>query len=168
MNTAQENNDKMRIYEVGYLIIPSIPEEKLGTEVDKLVDFIKSKGAILSEEFPKRRALSYTMIKKIGTTNHRFKEGYFGWIKFEMSQDVINDLKVSLETNTNILRSLLISTVRESTYLGEKAKILVKELGGKDENEKDTTEAPVKVEKHEEVNPEEIDKSIDDMVKNTN
>jgi ribosomal protein S6 len=161
MSTEKNLKDGAKIYEVGYIIVPSVPEEKIGAEVEKVRSVIsKFGGEIIGGEEAKKKTLSYTMIKKIGVTNHRFKEGYFGWLKFEMSSENVNEIKKTLETDNNVLRFLLINTVRENTYLGEKAKVLAKENSKEDDEEK----AEVK----EETNPEEIDKSIDDMVKNAN
>lgn len=167
MSTLETTKDGMRIYEIGYLIVPSIAEEKIIGEVDRLKSVIgKSGGEIFAEEFPSKKILAYTMVKKIGAVNHCFKEGYFGWVKFEISQDSIGEVKKSFDIDLSILRFLLINTVRENTYLGEKAKVLVKELT-KEDGEKEI-ESEVKVPKHVESNPEEIDKSIDDMVKSVN
>jgi hypothetical protein len=36
------------------------------------------------------------MIKKIGTTNHRFDQAFFGWVKFELLAKDIEEVKKSL------------------------------------------------------------------------
>jgi hypothetical protein len=52
-----------------------------------LKNVLSKKGAsIIGEEAPELIPLSYTMIKKIGTTNHRFDQAFFGWVKFELLQ----------------------------------------------------------------------------------
>ncbi|MCX6716803.1 MAG: 30S ribosomal protein S6 [Candidatus Taylorbacteria bacterium] len=167
MNAEINTKDGVRVYEIGYLFLPSIPEEKVGAEaalIEELVE--KNKGEIIAREEPKKSVLAYQMIKKIGSTNHRFKEGYFGWVKFEMPQADVNVIKESLDINPSVLRYLLITTIKEDTYLGESAKALAKELAG--EGEETTVVEEVKVIPPEViVNPasvEEIDKSIDEMV----
>ena len=150
--------DRMEIYEIGYLLIPSIPPEKVATEVEALKEVLLKKDAVfIAEEAAELRGLSYEMTKKIGASNQRFDEGYFGWFKFEMAAKSIVSAKKTLEENPHMLRMLLITTVKEQTYLGKKAPVIEAVL----------TEAPVEVPVAvvAPVSSEEIDKSIDAMVK---
>jgi ribosomal protein S6 len=164
MSTIKEEvsrDEKKGIYEIGYFLISSIPEEKVADIASSLKDIIlKKKGEMIGEEAPEKRPLAYSMTKKIGAKNHKFTEGYFGWFKFEVETSDIIEIKKSFESNDDVLRFLLISTVKENTYLGKKAAPTLSE--DKVETEK--------------VNPEvlegdipaitpDIDKSIDEMVK---
>src|ERR1035437_2734368 len=74
----------VKVYEIGYLIVPSIPEEKIAGEIGTIKDILsKHKAELIADESATLRPLAYTMIKKIGTVNRRFDSAYFGWIKFE-------------------------------------------------------------------------------------
>lgn len=116
--------DKSQIYEIGYLLVSSVPEDKVASEVQTLKDYLVKKGAdFIGEENPELRALAYTMVKKIGSSNHRFEQGYFGWFKFEIAKKEIEEIKKTFESNPNMLRLLIISTIRENTYLGKKSPI---------------------------------------------
>lgn len=149
--------DRMEVYEIGYLLVSSIPPEKVATEVETLKGVLSKKDAVvIAEEAPELRGLSYEMTKKIGASNQRFDEGYFGWIKFEMAAKSIESVKKAFEENPNMLRMLLITTVKEQTYLGKKAPVLEAPVAA------EPTEVPVAVAP---VSVEEIDKSIDAMVK---
>ncbi|MBI5126381.1 MAG: 30S ribosomal protein S6 [Candidatus Taylorbacteria bacterium] len=122
-------NDGSKVYEVGYIIVPSVPEEKVQSHVDALKALLaKNKAEIIADENPTLRPLAYRMQKKIGATNHKFDQGYFGWIKFELDKGSIEKIKVALDTDEAILRHLLITTVAENTYLG-KSSLLIKEEG---------------------------------------
>ncbi len=152
---------KSQVYEIGYLLVSSIPEEKVESEVLKLKEILTKKNAqFIGEEAPELRTLAYTMIKKIGPTNHRFDKGYFGWFKFELDTKEIEAVKKAFEENVNMLRMLLITTVKENTYLGKKSTEPMPE-----------PQADVNVEVVEGVEAapvvltEEMDKSIDAMVK---
>ena len=149
----------VKIYEIGYLLLSSIPEEKVMEVCDSLRSLIRNKnGVMISEENPVLNTLSYTMVKKIGTQNHSFDKGYFGWFKFEISTDEIEGLKKSFESNPNILRILLITTVRENTYIGKRESIstgtpsdvIIQDKGA-------VVQSPTNI--------DEMDKSIDEMVK---
>jgi ribosomal protein S6 len=158
-----KNESIARVYELGYHIVSSVPEEKVPAEVDKIRSIIEKKGGtFIAEDFPKLRQLAYTMVKKIGSANHRFNEAHFGWIKFEIDPIALKDIKSALDSSDSILRYLLIETVRENTYLGQKAPLNIK---GKDGAEASPVEAAGKVEVKQPASVEEIDKSIDDMVK---
>ncbi len=155
----------MSVYEIGFLIAPSVPEEKIPGEAEVITKIVTSAGAsIIAEEAPHRMKLAYEMRKKnVGGTYEKYNEAYFGWTKFEVVSDGIEAIKKSIEAHPSVLRMLLVSTVRESTYLGKRAPAIAAEISLK----KDPSEKAVE-EKKEVVAPasiEEMDKSIDDMVK---
>ena len=156
--------DASQIYEIGYLLVSSIPEEKVTAEVASLKEILSKKSAvIIAEEAPELRTLAYTMIKKIGASNHRFEQGYFGWFKFELLKKDIEVVKKAFEENPSMLRMLVISTVKEVTYLGKKAPSVIIEQPVAEP----TTGSHV-VPAEQIANPasvEEMDKSIDEMVK---
>ncbi|MDO8590639.1 MAG: 30S ribosomal protein S6, partial [bacterium] len=105
-----------RIYELGFHIISSIPEEKLTAEVTAIKDVLEENGAIfIAEDFPKLKHLSYVMTKTVGPKHFKFDTAYFGWVKFEMNPEPLDKVKKLLDRNDNILRFILIKTVREST-----------------------------------------------------
>jgi ribosomal protein S6 len=162
----QENmkGDVKKVYEIGYLLISSIPREKVADAAGKLKDVLSKRGAeFIGEEAPELIPLSYTMIKKIGTTNHRFDQAYFGWMKFELTTKEIEEVKKAFDINTDILRYLLITTVKENTYLGKKAPVAPGLIV--DAVEGVPADAVVPEAAEEKASMEEVDKSIDEMVK---
>jgi ribosomal protein S6 len=158
--------DNMSVYEIGFLIAPSVPEEKIPGEAEAITKIVTSAGAsVIAEEAPHRTKLAYEMRKKnVGGTYEKYKEAYFGWTKFEAGSDGVEAIKKAIEAHPSILRMLLISTVRENTYLGKRAPAIAAELSLKKEgaveksgDDKKEPVAPVSI--------EEMDKSIDEMVK---
>ena len=112
----KETSDESRIYEVGFLIISSIPEETLPGEVGDIKGAIEKAGALfISEDYPKLTNLAYEMSKTVDNRKTRFQSAYFGWVKFETSAESIAEIKEGLKKNPNILRFIMIKTVREST-----------------------------------------------------
>jgi ribosomal protein S6 len=119
---SNTNDQQIKVYEIGYVLVSSIPQEKVATEVTVLKDAIVKAGAsVIAEENAELTQLAYTMVKKIHGANHRFTEGYFGWVKFEIATDAIDSVKKYFDTAENILRYLLVITVKENTYLGKRA-----------------------------------------------
>lgn len=157
--------DRLTVYEVGYLIGSSIPEEKVGDEVEKIKKILNDAGAvIISEEFPRPEDLAYTIRKKtVAGSYEKYDKAYFGWVKFEVGTDLIENIKKSIEVIPSIIRTLNITTVRENTYLGKHSSMTAKMAV---ENEKPAEiVSPVDVVETVPASPEEIDKSIDAMVK---
>ena len=104
------------VYEVSFLIVPSTTEEKLPEVFGTIKDLVLAKGAVaISEEFPKLMSLAYTMEKTINNKIERFREGYFGWIKFETEGENIASLDAALRLRSDVIRHLIVSTVRENT-----------------------------------------------------
>lgn len=167
-----ENNEENKIdarkgvYEVGYHIVSTVPEEKLGEEVTALKDLLADNGAnFISEEYPKLIELAYEMTRSIMNKKQKFTTGYFGWVKFECTPEEAKTIKELLDKNEKLIRYLLIKTVRENT-------ISPKRVYAKQDNKrrapartKDVSEASEVVEEvAPAVDAEEIDKEIDALV----
>lgn len=126
--TRSKKTDESKVYEIGYLLVSSIPEEKVSAKVDELKTVLSAKKVeMIGEEAPVLETLSYTMIKKVGTKNVRFTQAYFGWVKFATEPENIVKIKEAFDADGEILRFLLITTPRENTYLGKRTSTVMKE-----------------------------------------
>ena len=144
----KETGEKMNVYEVGYLITPSVPEEKIPEEVGVLRAVIeRNGGAVLSEEFPQLMDLAYTMYQSLEASKAPFKEAYFGSFKFEMPTASVTTLEKELTAHKNLLRFLFVKTLAGNTMYTEKV--------AKKEDEAETATPAAS---------SEIDKSIDALV----
>ena len=155
--------DTTKVYELGYLLVPSIGDAALAKEEATLKDFFASRGGeLISSESPVMIDLAYTMLKVVHTDREKAKQAYFGWMKYEIETDQIVDIKKALDARASVLRYLLVKTVRENTLL-EGAMTLGKEEKKKFARLSDDGEvmaeddAPVE-------GAIELDKSIDDLV----
>jgi predicted flap endonuclease-1-like 5' DNA nuclease len=109
-----------RVYELGYLLMPSVNEGDLTDERDALVALItKFKGIVVSEEQPQLIDLAYDMTKTIDNKKHTYSQAYFGWIKFDVTPDLVEALTDEVETIPSIVRSILIKTERENTIVSD-------------------------------------------------
>ncbi len=111
-----EETANKKIYELGYHVLPTLSEE----EVSKVVDSIKGELAkidseIIAEQHPTMMTLAYEIGKDIENKTRKFGTAYFGWIKFEIETAAIEGFKELMDKNINILRFIIIKTVREST-----------------------------------------------------
>jgi ribosomal protein S6 len=113
---GEEKEARMTVYEVGYIMIPSIAEENLGGEVIALKDALTEQGVVfISDEYPKMIELAHEMSRAINNKKQKFSYGYFGWVKFECNTLQARVIKDFLDTNEKLVRYLFIKTVREST-----------------------------------------------------
>lgn len=104
-----------RVYELGYLLMPSVSEGDLSNERDALVALItKFKGIVISEGQPQLIDLAYDMTKVINNKKHTYSQAYFGWIKFDVTPDVVEALTDEVEALENLVRSIMIKTEREN------------------------------------------------------
>lgn len=143
----------VKVYEIGYLIVPSIPEEKVAGQTSAIKDILaKHKAEVIADESASLRPLAYTMIKKIGTVNRRFDSAYFGWIKFEAAPVEVRLIEKEVKEVESVLRFLLINTVREHTLLSSKLNL--------ESSDKNASESGPK----RPASIEDMDKSIDKTV----
>lgn len=161
----KEKVDNMNIYELSYILLPSLAESEISSSVDSLKRNISElDGAFVSSEDPVLIDLAYSMVKVTPTSRAKVDSGYFGWMKFELSVSEVEKIKIKLDETAEVVRYLLIKTVRENTLLNGKMKFH-KEERKKDEElpliENGAVELPEEV---KESSSEDLDKSIDDLV----
>lgn len=129
----------VRVYELGYWLVPTIPEDGLETRVAELQSVLTAHGStLISEEKPYLREMAYEMCRVISNQNHYFTEGYFGWIKFETTASEMVAIKNKLELDEDIVRMMIIQTVRENTVYTKRPQSL--------KRDEETTEATEVVE----------------------
>ncbi len=160
MENSDENIETTsRIYEVGYLLSPTISEENMPVVYGNLKELVVSLGGeIISDEMPKMITLAYAMSKVFQNVRNKFDTAYFGWVKFEINPEKVLELKKKLDVDPNFIRFLILKTVRENTIAAKRfihkesrRKISITKKEGENE-----ISAPI--------NKEEIDKEIDAMV----
>jgi len=115
----QEQNEQVtQTYEVGYLLVPTIPEENIEEAESAIVDIIGQNGSVRSKDAPVTQTLAYRMEKKVKGKKHRFDSAYFGSIVFDASTVEIGTIKKALEEYENMLRFLTIKRSENSLVSG--------------------------------------------------
>jgi ribosomal protein S6 len=156
-NEIKETGNE-RIYELGYLLVPTISEEDLPVSYGNLKDTVSSfGGAVISDEMPKMIPLAYQMVKVVSNIRNKFNTAYFGWIKCTMDSDKVLELKKKLDLDPTIIRFLILKTVKENT-------IAAKRFVRADMHRKPKTAKEDGGETAVPINKEEIDKEIEAMV----
>lgn len=153
-----ENDTKARtsVYEIGYLMVPSIAEENLGGEVTAFKDALTAKGVtFISDEYPRMMELAYEMSRSIMNKKQKFSYGYFGWVKFETTTEAAVVIKDMMDKNETFIRYLMIKTVRENT-MSQKRAYKTDGPRRKQATKTDAEQAPI--------DEEAVDKEIDALV----
>ncbi len=155
MEDSTQEKEGLTVYEIGYLVLPSIDEEKVSEVTEAIKAAIKKEGGdILDGEEAEMMDLAYTMTKTIGASRYVVNEAYIGWLKFEAEPSKVLRVKAGVEKMGEILRLLLIKTPKETTFTFAEAreKLAMKENEGKEgvQGEKaapseDAPQAPVEV-----------------------
>lgn len=148
-----------RIYELGFLLLPSLDSAGVSGETASLRDLIIEKqGIIITEGEAKERPLAYQMSKMIDNKKEKFNRAHFGWIKFETTPHMALEIKSALDLKKNILRFLIIKTTREEVFV-ERRVLHKKKLSFKTAETKGKKEEAAKP-----VSQAELDKTIDELV----
>ena len=116
LNILSQEVPTVRVYEVGYHIIPTFQEQDLDAIVGTIRSVVeKTGGTLISEGAPAMMKLAYNMEVREGDKYAQYDRAYFGWIKFEAPVEVTEMLDETLKRDTAILRFVLFRTVRTET-----------------------------------------------------
>ena len=142
-------------------LFPIVP--RTGQEQPRLRTLIeKSDGAFIAEGAPQRVNLAYPMAVWNNGSWTKYNDAYFGWLKFELDAAKITLLEDACKADKEILRHLIIKTVREDTRANVRQFVL------KEVKRTDTIKTIAKVkpvaEVKEEVSDEKLDEAIEELV----
>jgi ribosomal protein S6 len=125
VESAEDREAVLRVYEAGYHIVPQIKEEDLDATVAKVRAVIeKVGGTFVAEGAPVLMKLAYPMTTREGDKNVTYDRSYFGWLKFEAPGEVVEDLTEFFAGTRDIFRSMVFKTIREDTRAKIKAPAL--------------------------------------------
>lgn len=157
-----ENNEKETeifenpgLYEVSYLVVPTKGSDEAEEKANKVKELIAKEGGIISlEGKPKVMSLAYPMAQVVSNKRQVHESAYFGWVKFEILGEALEEIKNTLHADTDIIRFLIVKTKKElpQTQRRIPKKPVVRKEGGKD------GEAP------KEVNEAELDKELEELL----
>jgi len=116
-----------RLYELGYILVPTMPETEVPAKVESLKSAIKAvEGETTTEGNPEYIDLAYTIEKTFGSKKNKYSQGYFGFIKFNAEPSALESLKKSLDADADLVRYILIKTDEANNVIFKKPKIEAK------------------------------------------
>lgn len=111
-----ENKGEIKFYELGYLLVPNIPDEKLPEAVGKVIGAIEQAGGVIvSSDAATSRELAYTLSRRSQGKRTDYSRASFGWARFEVEPISIQKIKEMLDANPEVLRSLITEAMRVMT-----------------------------------------------------
>jgi ribosomal protein S6 len=174
-------------YELAFHLVPSLGDDNVGKVFDEITKLVeKIGGKVVAKSEPALLNLEYEMDKTVDSVKSKYNTAYFAWIIFENGD--AQKLQEGLESNTNLLRHLLVKTNTTSGVKAEEVAVMLEES---EENSEQGTEkikeqkkekAPVeeKEEKEDPTSPkaskdesedsekkveDQVDEAIDELVK---
>jgi ribosomal protein S6 len=137
-------SESARTYELGFNLVPTIPEQEVAAQVEALKVLIeKAGGTVGAIGNPEFIDLAYQMEKNVGSKRSRYNQTYFGWIKFEMTPESMEVLKKSLDSVNELIRYILLKANVENTIVFKKPKVEPKRDAASDNLEEVAEEAEV-------------------------
>jgi ribosomal protein S6 len=158
-NESDTDAAPMRVYEIGYSLVPTKKEDELESVIGEIRGHIeKAGGRFLAEGSPSLTKLAYQISIKRNGKRVDYDRGYFGWIKFEAPVFAAHILEQALKDNADIVRSIVFQTVREETRARFKTQSL------REVKRSDVLKAAPRTEEvSAPVSEEELDKAIEDI-----
>ena len=147
-----------KVYEVSF-VVPAVNGEEGAVEAfERVKSLISSLGGTqLAEGAPNRVQLASELCRLVGSKIERHTDGFFSWIQFEATPNVAPVLHDAVKKDKEILRHLIIRTVRDS---GPAPRFLSSDrLEGETIRKRETVETGKGP-----VSEEELDKSIEQLV----
>lgn len=145
MSTTEGNQGASQVYELSYLLLPSIPEDEIQKVAAKIEKIIENHGGQKFDgEAPFLRELAYEMSKVVGASRYVVKNAYLGWTKFDLPAEASAEeglhpaeaIKAEVEKMQEVLRMLLIKTDKETKFTFASARLAKEaEIAGGEELE---------------------------------
>ncbi|MCX6712738.1 MAG: 30S ribosomal protein S6 [Candidatus Vogelbacteria bacterium] len=159
MENDQLEAKELKTYEVGFLLSPFLPLEKVEETVEAMYQawVLDLGGEIVVKHAPKMRTLAYPVAKFINNKKSSFKEAYFAAVKFKISPEKIRTQKELIEKDGNVIRFLVVIIPKNSDRI-------VIPRGIRRDWAKPVFTPGEKVEKGEEMSSEQIDKEIEGLL----
>lgn len=117
MSSTEDHGGESQVYELSYLLLPSLPAENLPQVVSKIQSAVeKGGGKVFDSEEPFLKTLAYNMSKTIGASHYVVNNAYIGWLKFDVLPEQVEAIKSTVEKMEEILRFLLVKAERETRF----------------------------------------------------
>ncbi len=152
-----------KIYELGYLLVPTLTEEQIPAEVKVIKDMLKKADVeVISEDSPKLISLMYQMVHGVSGQKKKFDKAYFGWVKFQGQAAAAEFLKRECDAYEHFLRFMIIKTVKDEAQSSPRVSLKTV-VATSPAPRIDATETSHETEKQP-INEAELEKTLESLV----
>ena len=158
------NAEEMKIYEIGYLLVPYLPAEEVSKTVNSSIKdkILANGGEITSEMDPVMTRLAYVITMVINNKHTKFSDGYFGALRFKALPAFIATLEPELLKDDMVIRSIVLSLPKGSENIVAPRRV---QTPRRDEQPfKIERVVSAKKEENTVISTEDLDKEIDKLV----
>ncbi len=147
-----------RIYELAYFLSSSIKEDDVLNHLKKIRDELtKLKCEINKEELPQLKKLAYEIKKE--------KEGYFGYLHFTGSPNIVKELNKIFNLSDDILRHLITEVSKKQLLQLEQDLSPTKKPKEDNENESVLKEGAKSQVEENKTDIEHLDEKLEEILK---
>ncbi len=157
----EKEGENQKTYELGYILLPTISDDKLSDEVSSVVKILETNGSVISSKMPEKKDLEYDMSKVVSNKKTTFGSGYFGFVIFQTESENIINIKTALDSNESILRFILLNRSKSSLVVRER-RTQPSSASVANTDKKTTEDKPKEVK----IDEEKLDKSIEELITN--
>lgn len=136
-----------KVYEIAYLLEPTIPEEDINDEATEIAEIVKDDhdGKVITAATPELIDLAYSMEHTTGDVSDEFDKAYFVWMHAAVDTADIEAVQEELRTREHVIRLLCMSIDPE-------------QIGNTPTSQEEDDEAD------DAADEEEMDEAIDELV----
>lgn len=167
--TREAAAEETKLYELGYLFSPLLPETDVPSAVENSIKKIinEGEGQIAGEHNPRLVNLAFPIRKRLENKNQVFREAYFGAIRFKAAPAAIPEMTVKLKKQNDVIRFLLIALPKGGTEAPARRTpgAAVTRTVEESKTVEDQAEAPAPTDSIK--SKEAIDREIDDLLAST-
>jgi ribosomal protein S6 len=114
MATTRQASESVRMYEIGYVVAPTVPEDEVANIASDLQSAITDvDGEVLASQVPEARDLAYTMEATTSAGEREFERGQFGWVQFSVDTSDLSKIESVVEDETDVMRALTVKITEE-------------------------------------------------------
>lgn len=163
--TVDTSYDERNSYEFAFHVLPTVAEGEVPSVFEKIKAHITHVGGeCFDEEMAERIDLAYPVVKHMEGKNRKFTSAYFGWVRFKLEGEKLEALTEELESESAILRHLMIKLTRVEEahpFRFHEHRKSLKMVEVIDEEAETLKETPVESEEGGEVSDEALDESLE-------
>ncbi len=113
--TNNEKSERVRLYEVGFQIAPTLGEDGIRGAAEKIKSLIqKAGGEVVSHGEPHQVRLAYTIRKEVEGKYQKYDTAFFGHFKFEAEPEALTLINEELARDIAVIRHIVVLTVPDS------------------------------------------------------